>query len=94
MYKWAVFNKRCGKLFATAEEAEFHAVKTQHASFSESTEEKKQLTDEERKEQLDKLQERLKQRRLERERKEKEEALARERNRIKMGKEITEVRRK
>lgn len=43
-----VFLSSCGKLFKTSEEVEFHAVKSGHTNFSESTEEKKPLTEEEK----------------------------------------------
>ncbi|CAG9826800.1 unnamed protein product [Diabrotica balteata] len=84
----------CGKLFKTNEEVEFHATKSGHQSFSESTEEKRPLTDEEKREQLAKIEAKLKQRRLEREAKEKEEALLREKNRIKSGKDLLEAKRR
>ncbi|XP_057655626.1 UBX domain-containing protein 1 [Diorhabda carinulata] len=84
----------CGKLFDTNEAVEFHATKTGHQSFSESTEEKRPLTDEEKREQLAKIEAKLKARRLEREAKEKEEALLREKNRIKSGKELLEAKKK
>lgn len=61
----------CGKLFKNQEEVEFHAAKTNHSSFSESTEEKKPLTEEEKKAQLVLLEERLKLKRKEREDREK-----------------------
>lgn len=57
----------CGKLFKNQEEVEYHAAKTNHSNFSESTEEKKPLTEEEKKEQLALLEERMKQKRKERE---------------------------
>lgn len=63
-----------------------------HENFSESTEEKATLTEEEKKEQLVKIMAKLKQRRLDREAREKEEALQRERTRIKSGKELLEVK--
>ncbi len=85
---------RCNKLFKTQAEVEFHAAKTQHTDFSESTEEKKPLTDEEKAEQVRKLEEKMKQKRKEREEKEKLEAIERERNRIKSGKEMIEAKRK
>lgn len=84
----------CGKLFDTNEAVEFHATKTGHQSFSESTEERRPLTDEEKKEQLAKIEAKLKARRLEREAKEKEEALLKEKNRIKSGKELLEAKKK
>lgn len=61
----------CGKLFRTQVEVEFHAAKSGHSNFSESTEEKKPLTEEEKKEQLAKIEEKIKQKRKEREEKEK-----------------------
>lgn len=61
----------CGKLFKNQDEMEFHAAKTNHSSFSESTEEKKPLTEEEKKAQLALLEERMKQKRKEREEKDK-----------------------
>ena len=46
---------RCGKLLKGELEVQAHAMKTQHSSFSESTEEIKPLTAEEKKEQLDRF---------------------------------------
>jgi len=63
-----------------------------HENFSESTEEKTALTEEEKKEQLAKIMDKLKQRRLDREAREKEETLQRERARIKSGKEMLEAK--
>ena len=62
---------RCNRLFRTNEEVEFHAAKTGHSQFSESTDEKKPLTEEEKKEQLRKVEELMKLKRKEREEKEK-----------------------
>lgn len=42
-------------------EVEFHAAKSGHSNFSESTEEKKPLTEDEKKEQLARLEEKLRQ---------------------------------
>lgn len=84
----------CGKLFKSQEEVEFHAAKTQHSSFSESTEEKKPLTEEEKKAQLALLEDKMKRKRQEREENEKKEALERERLRIKSGKDMLEAKRK
>lgn len=61
----------CGKLFKNQDEVEFHAAKTNHSSFSESTEEKKPLTEEEKKAQLVLLEDRLKSKRKEREERDK-----------------------
>uniref|UniRef100_A0A1E1XH35 Putative ubiquitin regulatory protein n=1 Tax=Amblyomma aureolatum TaxID=187763 RepID=A0A1E1XH35_9ACAR len=84
----------CGKLFRTAPEVEFHAVKSGHQSFSESVEEIKPLTEEEKQEQAKKLEEKIRQRRLEREEKEKKEAVEREKERRKFGQEIATTRQK
>ncbi|KAH1000265.1 hypothetical protein HUJ04_000184 [Dendroctonus ponderosae] len=84
----------CGKLFNSSEEVEFHASKSGHGNFSESTEEKKPLSEEEKKEQLAKIEAKLRQRRLEREAREKEEALERERARIKSGKDMLEAKKR
>lgn len=83
----------CGRLFKTNLEVEFHATKSGHANFSESTEEKKPLTEEEKKAQLRLIEEKIAQKRAEREEREKQEALEKERLRIKSGKDMTEVRR-
>lgn len=61
----------CGKLLKNQDEMEYHAAKTDHKSFSESTEEKKPLTEEEKQAQLALLEERMKQKRKEREDREK-----------------------
>lgn len=84
----------CGKLCKDQAEVEFHAAKTGHSNFSESTEEKKPLTEEEKKQQLALIEEKLKLKRLEREEREKQEALDKERNRIKSGKDMTEARKR
>lgn len=84
----------CNKLFKTQLEVEYHATKSGHSNFSESTEEKKPLTEEERREQLRKIEEKLKLKRKEREEKEKHEALEKEKRRIQSGKEMTEAKKK
>lgn len=84
----------CDRLFKTQVEIEFHAAKSGHSNFAESTEEKKPLTEEEKREQLAKLEDKLKQKRLEREEKEKTETLEREKYRIRSGKDMSEARRR
>lgn len=84
----------CGKLFKSQLEVEYHATKSGHSNFSESTEEKKPLTDEEKQEQLRKIEEKLKEKRKEREESEKKEALEKEKRRIQSGKEIAEAKKK
>ncbi|XP_045133807.1 UBX domain-containing protein 1-like [Portunus trituberculatus] len=83
----------CGKLFKTSEEVEFHAVKSGHTNFSESTEEKKPLSEEEKLQKKRELEGKIKLRRKEREEKEAKEALEREKKRIQMGQQITERKR-
>ncbi|XP_036671803.3 UBX domain-containing protein 1 [Drosophila suzukii] len=84
----------CGKVLKDHTEVEYHAAKTGHSNFSESTEEKKALTEDEKKAQLALIEEKLKQKRIEREEREKTEALQREKNRIKSGKDMTEAKRR
>jgi len=84
----------CKKLFTDTAALEYHALKSNHSNFSESTEEKKPLTEEEKKEQMKRLEERLKEKRKEREAKEKEEELEREKIRIRSGKEMAAAKKK
>ncbi|XP_050525096.1 UBX domain-containing protein 1-A-like isoform X2 [Daktulosphaira vitifoliae] len=84
----------CNKLFVDTTALEYHAMKSGHSNFSESTEEKKPLTEEEKKEQMKKLEERLKEKRREREIREKEEELEREKMRIRSGKELAAAKKK
>lgn len=84
----------CGKLLKGEMDAQAHAARTQHSQFSESVEEIKPLTAEEKAEQMRKLQERMKKNRLEREEKEKQDALAREIQRRQSGKMITSTKQK
>lgn len=85
---------RCSRLFVSQLEIEFHAAKSGHNSFSESSEEKKPLTEEEKKEQLKRIEEKMRQKRQEREETEKKEALEREKLRIRSGKEMVAARKK
>ncbi|XP_076359280.1 UBX domain-containing protein 1-B-like isoform X3 [Tachypleus tridentatus] len=84
----------CGKKFKSEDEVEFHAVKSGHQSFSESTEEIKPLTEGDKREQLRKLEERIKQRRLERNELEKKSAIEKEKQRRKAGQELTLAKQK
>lgn len=84
----------CNKLFKSTEEVEYHAVKSGHSDFAESTEEKKPLTEEEKKKQMSLLEEKMKQKRAEREEKEKAEQLEREKRRIQDGKDLAALREK
>lgn len=78
----------CGKLLKDADAVQFHAAKTEHSSFSESVDEVKPLTEEEKREQLGKLQEKLKQKRLEREAEERKQEIQREKQRRNFGKDV------
>lgn len=49
----------CGKVMRGQAEAEYHATKSQHTDFSESTEEVKPLTEEEKKQKLQELREKM-----------------------------------
>ncbi|XP_054758194.2 UBX domain-containing protein 1-like [Lytechinus pictus] len=82
----------CGKKLRTPDDIQVHAARTGHQSFSESTEEIKPLTEEEKKEQLARLQERLKQKQADRIANEKKEALDREKMRRKQGKEMVQAK--
>ncbi|XP_071507228.1 UBX domain-containing protein 1-like [Diadema antillarum] len=82
----------CGKKLRTEDDVQLHAARTGHQSFSESTEEIKPLTEDEKREQMAKLQERLKQRKEEKKEQEKKEALEREKMRRKQGKEIGQAK--
>ncbi|XP_064600426.1 UBX domain-containing protein 1-like [Liolophura sinensis] len=84
----------CGKLLKSDVDAQAHAARTQHTSFSESTEEIKPLTEEEKREQSIRLQEKLKQRRLEKEEQVKKEQIAREKMRRSTGKELVTAKQK
>lgn len=82
----------CGRLFKNQIEVEFHAAKSGHSSFSESTEEKKPLSEDERKAQLALLEAKIKEKRLQREELEKKEAIEKEKLRVKSGKDMLEAK--
>ncbi|KAK3702567.1 hypothetical protein RRG08_042560 [Elysia crispata] len=84
----------CGKLLKSEMDAQAHAARTQHSNFSESIEEIKPLTEEEKKEQLAKLQERIKQKRLEKEEEEKKEQISREKMRRNQGRDLGAAKQK
>ncbi|KAK0056133.1 UBX domain-containing protein 1-A [Biomphalaria pfeifferi] len=86
--------EECGKLLKTAMDAQAHAAHYQHTNFSESTEELKPITEEEKKEQLLKLQEKLKQKRFEKEEMEKKEQIQRERIRRNQGRDLSLAKQK
>jgi len=78
----------CGKLFRTEDEVHFHAVKSGHANFSESTDEVQPLTEEEKRARMLALQERLKQKRVEKEDEDKKAAVELEKKRRLEGQQI------
>ncbi|CAI8049983.1 UBX domain-containing protein 1 [Geodia barretti] len=82
----------CGKFLKSELDAQAHASRTGHANFSESTEAIRPLTEEEKKAQLARLEDKIKHKRAEREQKEKEEKVEKEKVRRKSGKELTEIR--
>eukprot|EP00794_Sanderia_malayensis_P020414 gene20414-22427_t len=84
--------EECGKQLRSELDAQVHATRTGHQKFAESSAEIKPLTDEEKKEQINLLQQKIAERRKEREEMEKEEAKKREKIRRKTGKELTEAK--
>jgi len=82
----------CGKLFRDAAAAEFHAVKTQHINFSESTTAIKPLREEEKRAKLADTRQRLAEVRAAKKLEELEEMKKSEKIRRSTGKEITEAK--
>ncbi|KAI9201813.1 uncharacterized protein BJ171DRAFT_570074 [Polychytrium aggregatum] len=82
----------CGKLLRNAAAAEFHAAKTQHTSFSESTEAIKPLTAEEKAQKLADLQAKLAAKREAQKAQAAIEAREQERIRRKAGQEMAHMR--
>merc|ERR1711928_32306 len=83
--------EECNKPLHTSEEVELNAG---HSNLSESTVEKKPLTEKEKKEQLKKVEELMRQKRKDREEKEKADQLEQEKRRIQSGKELGLIRKK
>ncbi|KAJ2334585.1 hypothetical protein GGI00_001786 [Coemansia sp. RSA 2681] len=84
----------CQKQFKNADLAQYHATKTGHEDFSESIEAVKPLTEEEKKEKLDELQQRIADKRKLRAEAEKEEQRQNEVLRRKAGQDMTEQKEK
>jgi len=82
----------CQKILKDAQAAEFHAVKTGHQNFAESTEAIKPLTEEEKKAKLEELKQRLKEKRLMKQKEEQEYEKQKEKVRRRTGKELNEAR--
>ncbi|VDK72703.1 unnamed protein product [Onchocerca ochengi] len=81
----------CGKQLADDQAVMFHAARTKHEAFSESTEVMKPLTEEEKKERLAALQKRLKEARAKKEEEEKRETLEKEKRRRLEGKSMAKI---
>ncbi|CAD5113694.1 DgyrCDS2854 [Dimorphilus gyrociliatus] len=84
----------CGKSFRSPSDAEAHAIRTKHANFSESTEEVRPLTKEEKEAQLARIQERLVSRRKERDEKEEQERKNKEKSRRHQGQDLLKAKQK
>lgn len=82
----------CGKRFRSHAQAEFHASKTDHTDFSESTEEIPQLTKEEQKQKLEELRKAAAERQAKQAIMDKEEAKKNEKIRLKSTKEVQEIK--
>lgn len=82
----------CSKKFRTVEAAEFHASKTEHANFSESTDEIAPLTEQEKKQRLEELREKLKAKKALQAVTDKEEAKKNEKIRMKSTRESQDLK--
>jgi len=84
----------CGKLFKSEDEVQFHAAKTNHVSFEESTDEVKPLSEEEKKARMEALQQKLLEKRTTDEEMEKKQTVELEKNRRKHGQDIQEAKKR
>jgi len=82
----------CGKLIRSEMDAQSHAARSGHQNFSESTEEIKPLTAEEKEEQKQRLQQKLVEKRKDRELADKEQDKVREKTRRRTGQEVRQAR--
>lgn len=82
----------CGKKFRSVAQAEFHASKTEHMNFSESTEEIAPLTEEEKKQRLEELRAALAEKRTKQAVLDKEEQKKNEKIRMKSTKEVQSIK--
>ncbi|WYZ41338.1 hypothetical protein EsH8_V_000233 [Colletotrichum jinshuiense] len=82
----------CGKRFKSQDTASYHATKTDHTDFSESTEEIAPLTDEQKKIKLAELREQLKEKKAKIAARDKEDAKRNEQIRMKATKESQEIK--
>ncbi|KAK4237774.1 ubiquitin-related domain-containing protein [Achaetomium macrosporum] len=82
----------CGKKFRNHDQASFHASKTDHTDFSESTDEIAPLTEEEKKAKLEELRRKLQEKRANQAIIDKEEAKRNEQIRLKSTKESQDIK--
>lgn len=82
----------CGKIFKSPAFASFHAERSGHTSFEESTEEIKPLTEEEKKAKLEELRAKLSAKRAAQSKIDAEESRANEKIRRKAGQDLSEVK--
>ncbi|KAF9466174.1 ubiquitin-related domain-containing protein [Collybia nuda] len=82
----------CGKIFRNTALANFHAEKSGHDQFEESTEEIKPLTEEEKKQKLEELREKMAEKRAKKAVEEAKEAKINENIRRKAGKEMGKIK--
>ncbi|KAJ2930047.1 hypothetical protein H1R20_g7059, partial [Candolleomyces eurysporus] len=83
---------QCGKVFKNTALANYHAEKSGHDQFEESTEEIKPLTEEERKQKLEELRAKLAEKRAHKAEEEAKEYKANENIRRKQGKDLNQLR--
>jgi len=86
--------EECGKLLKDADAATFHAMKTNHSSFSECTESIKPPTAEEKEEMRKRIQARIVERRKEQQMAEEQSAIEMEKKRVADGKALLELKQK
>ncbi|KAK3996688.1 ubiquitin-related domain-containing protein [Cladorrhinum sp. PSN332] len=84
--------KECNKKFRTHDAATYHATKTEHTDFEESTEELAPLTEEEKKARLEELREKARLKKETQSQQEKEEAKRNEQIRLKANKDTQQVK--
>ncbi|TGO35030.1 hypothetical protein BHYA_0173g00250 [Botrytis hyacinthi] len=84
----------CGKKFRSMMQVQFHAEKTQHENFEQSTEEIAPLTEEEKQQKLTELREKAKEKRAKQAIVDREEAKRNEQIRMKSTKEVSDAKEK
>ncbi|CAH8523291.1 unnamed protein product [Heterobilharzia americana] len=84
----------CKKCLKNDEEVQMHSARTGHCNYAECPDSAKSLTEDERKQQMEKLQELLRIRKVQREEQEKQEELEREKQRRLQGRTIVSAKAK